>query len=82
MVHADVHDRKGAVSVRKSSGTFNQLQHPVQTKVGKQRDGEFRGTLSAETRPFVTYFNKEKRRNSQLDSRFRNTVTMDLPDDY
>ena len=31
MVHADVHDRKEAVRVRKSSGAFNQLQHPLET---------------------------------------------------
>ena len=57
----------------------------------KQSDGEYRGTLSAEAKPFVTfqankekfnYFNKEKQRKSQFDSRSRNTVTMDLPDNY
>ena len=90
MVHADVHDRKEAVRVRKSSGAFNQLQHPEET-LDKQRDGEYRGTLSAEARPFVTFqankekfnhFNKVKQTRSQLDNRSRNTVTMDLPDNY
>ena len=59
MVHADVHDRKEAVRVRKSSGAFNQLQHPKET-LDKQRDGEYRRTLSAEARPFVPFqANKE-----------------------
>ena len=31
MVHADVHDRKEAVRVQKTSGAFNQLQHPLET---------------------------------------------------
>ena len=88
MVHADVHDRKEAVKVRMPSGAYNQLQHPVET-LEKQRDGEYRGTLSAEAKPFVTfqankekfnYFIKEKQRKGQFDSRSRNTVTMDLPD--
>ena len=57
----------------------------------KQRDGEYRRTLSAESRPFVAFqANKEKstiltKRNknkSQPDSRLKNTVTMDLPDNY
>ena len=93
MVDADVHDRKEAVSVRKSSGAFKQLQHPLEIQVDKQRDGEYRRTLSAEARPFVAfqankekvnYFNKKKLRKSKLsrDSRWRNTVPMDLPDDY
>ena len=56
MVHADAHGRKEAVRVRKSSGTFNQLQHPVKIKVDKQKNGEYRGTLPAEARPLsVTY---------------------------
>ena len=90
MDHADIHDRKEAVKVRKPSGIYNQLQHPVET-LEKQRDGECRGTLSAAAKPFVTfqakkekfnYFNKEKQRKSQLDDRSRKTVTMDLPDSY
>ena len=55
MVHADVYVRKEVVSVRKSLGAFNQLQHPLETQVDKQRDGEYRRTLSAETRPFVAF---------------------------
>ena len=91
MVHADVLDRKEAVSVRKSSGAFNQLQHPLEIQVFKQRDGEYRRTVSAEARPFVAlqankdkvnYFNEKKQRKSQPDSRLRNTITMDLSDDY
>ena len=35
MVHADVHDRKEALSVSKSSGTFNHLQHPLEIQVHK-----------------------------------------------
>ena len=89
MVHADVQDRKEAVSVRKSSGAFNQLQHPLEIQVGKQRMMN-RRTLSAEARPFVAlqankdkvnYLNEEKQRKGQPDSRLRNTVTMGLPDD-
>ena len=91
MIHADVHDIKEAVRVRKSSGVFNQLQHPVEIQVDKQRDDEYRGTLSAEARPFVAfqankekvnYFNKEKQRKCQPDSRLRNSVTLDLPNNY
>ena len=91
MVHADVHDRKEAVSERKSSGVFNQSQHPLEIQVDKQRDGEYRRSLSAEARLFVAfqankqkvnYFNEGKQRKSQPDSRLRNTVTMDLPNDY
>ena len=91
MVHADVYDRKEAISVRKSSGAFSQLQHPLKIHVDKQRDGEYRRTLSAEARPFVAfqakkekvnYFNKEKQRKSETDSRLTNTITMNLPDDY
>ena len=60
MVHADAHDRKEAMRVKKSSGSFNQLQHPVET-LDKQRDGEYRETLSAEVKPFATFqANKEK----------------------
>ena len=91
MVHADVHDKEEAVSVRKSSGAFKQLRHPLEIQVDKQSDGEYRTTLSAEARPFVAlqankervnYFNEEKERKSQPDSRLRNIVTMDLPDNY
>ena len=89
MVHADVHDRKEAVKARKPFRVYNQLQNPVET-LEKQRDGEYRGTLSAKAKPFVTfqaskdkfnYFNKHEKK-SQLDSRSRNTITMDLPDNY
>ena len=91
MVHADVHDREEAVSVRKSSGAFKQLRHPLEIQVDKQSDREYRTTLSAQARPFVAlqankervnYFNEEKERKSQPDSRLRNIVTMDLPDNY
>ena len=90
VVHADIHDRNEAVKARKPSGAYNQLQNPVET-LEKQRDGEYRGTLSAEAKPFVTfqaskdkfnYLNKDKQKKSQLDSRSRNTITMDLPDNY
>ena len=86
VVHADVHDRKEAVKARKPSGAYNQLQNAVET-LEKQRDGEYRGTLSAEAQPFVTfqaskdkfnYFNKDK----QKKVRSRNTITMNLPDNY
>ena len=53
-VYPDVHDRKEAVTVRKLSGAFNQLQHPLEIQVDKQRDGRYRGTPSAKARPFVT----------------------------
>ena len=66
IVHADVHDKKEALSVRKSSGAFHQLQHPLEIQVDKWRDGEYRRTLSAEARPFAAFQ--------------RNTVTMDLSD--
>ena len=46
MVRADDHDRKEAVKERKPSGTYNQIQHPVET-LEKQRDGKYRRTLSA-----------------------------------
>ena len=74
MVHADVHDRNEAVKARKPSRTYNQLQNPVET-LEKQRDGEYRGTLSAEAKPFVTfqaskdkfnYFNKGKQKKVNL----------------
>ena len=90
VVHADIHDRNEAVKARKPSGAYNQLQNPVET-LKKQRYGEYRGTLSAEAKPFVTfqaskdkfnYLNKDKQKKSQLDSRSRNTITMDLPDNY
>ena len=91
MVHADAPYRKEAVRVRKLSGAFNQLQHPVEIQVDKQRDGQYRGTLSADAKPFmafqankeeVNYFNIEKQIKSQPEGRFRNTVTMNLPDNY
>ena len=37
MVHTDFDDRKKAVRVRKSSGAFNQIQHPMEIQVDKQR---------------------------------------------
>ena len=37
MVHTDFDDRKKAVRVRKSSGAFNQIQHPMEIEVDKQR---------------------------------------------
>ena len=37
MVHTDFDDRKKVVRVRKSSGAFNQLQHPMEIQVDKQR---------------------------------------------
>ena len=37
MVHTDFDDRKKAVRVRKSSGAFNQKQHPMEIQVDKQR---------------------------------------------
>ena len=54
MVHADVHDRKEAVRVRKS-GAFNQLQNPAEIQVNKQRGNGCAGTLPAEARPFVVF---------------------------
>ena len=90
-VHAGVCDRKEVASVRKSSGAFSQLQHPLEIQVDKQKDGEYRRTLSVEARRLVApqankekvnYFNEEKQRKSQPDNRLRNTVTMDLPDNY
>ena len=91
MVHADVHDRKEAVGVRKPSGIFNQLQHPLEIQVDKQRDDKYRRTPAAKARPFaslkaykkkVNYSNGEKQRKSQLESRLRSTILMDLPDNY
>ena len=91
MVHADVHDRKEAVGVTKSSGIFNQLQHPLEIQVDKQRDGKYRRTPAAKARPFaslkaykekVNYFNDEKQRKSQPESRLRSIILMDLPDNY
>ena len=87
MVHADVHDRKEAVRARKS-GAFNQLQNPAEIQVNKQRGNGCAGTLSAEARPFVVfqaniekvkYFNKERRRKSQHDSRL-NKALLTIPD--
>ena len=74
VVHADVHDRNEAIKARKPSGAYNQLQNPVET-LEKQRDDEYRGTLSAEAKPFVTfqaskdkfnYFNKDKQKKVNL----------------
>ena len=57
----------------------------------KQKDGEYRRTLSDEAKPFVAlqankdkvnYFNEEKQRKSPPDSRLRSTITIDLPDNY
>ena len=55
MVHADLHDRKEAVKVRKSLGAFNQLQQPIEIEVDKERDDGYTETLSAEARRFVTF---------------------------
>ena len=55
MVHADVHDRKETVKVRKSLGAFNQLQQPIEIEVDKERDDGYTETLSAEARRFVTF---------------------------
>ena len=61
--------------VTNSSGHFNQLQYPVDIQVVKQKDGEYRGTLSAEARPLVVfqgneekvnYFNEEKGKKVNL----------------
>ena len=48
MVHADVHDRKEVISVRKSSGAFNHLQHPLEIQVdrGMMNIEEFYGPPS------------------------------------
>ena len=54
---------------------FNQLQQPLEIQVNKWGNGEYKGTLSVEARPFVAfqankekfnYFNKEKRRKVNL----------------
>ena len=69
VVHADIHDRNEAVKARKPSRAYNQLQNPVETL--KNRYGEYRGTLSAKAKPFVTfqaskdkfnYLNKDKQK--------------------
>ena len=74
VVHADIHDRNEAVKARKPSGAYNQLQNPVET-LEKQRYAEYRGTLSAEAKPFVTfqaskdkfnYLNKDKQKKVNL----------------
>ena len=74
VVHADIHERNEAVKARKPSGAYNQLQNPVET-LEKQRYGEYRGTLSAEVKPFVTfqaskdkfnYLNKDKQKKVNL----------------
>ena len=87
MVHADVHDIKEAVNIRKPSEPFNQLQHPLEIQVYKQSHGEYGRTPSVEARPFAVfqvnkekakYFNEQKQRKSQPDSRLKNTITMDL----